>query len=260
MLLGAGVTFVATRYHVVRYQEGVMLVSRSQQPPLRSSYVDIRDWGAAMWKQYPEVATALANGGHSQLIAAGVAEDLRKQAGQTIGESDADDSLEDLSSLRVKSTSSLRKPPIVPIRLQPADEPATPPDVDLGGSTTSPRKSVTVDKAVSSALESLFAPYEQNQAAPAEIGEGAIAAAMKSGHSEPVKDIPVQPASTSIPKPTDATAPALMELKSLDIELGEPVKFAPAATPPRQAESAVPEDRTRSTPIDLGRLEQAEPL
>ena len=36
-----------------------MLVPRTDQPPIRSAYADVREWGTAMWKQYPEVAGPL---------------------------------------------------------------------------------------------------------------------------------------------------------------------------------------------------------
>lgn len=59
MLAGTALTFVALRYHVVRHTEGVSLVPRNPQPPLRSIYSDVREWGSAMWEQHPEVAQAL---------------------------------------------------------------------------------------------------------------------------------------------------------------------------------------------------------
>jgi len=256
-LFGASLTFVGMRYHVVRYEEGVMLVSRSQQPPLRSTYVDIRDWGAAMWKQYPEVATALVNGGHSQLVAEHVAADLLNEVDAPSETPSASSSLDELSSLRTRSTSTTRKPAIVPIRLQPAerslDSKAS--EVDLGESASTPGKTRAIDKAVSSALESLFAPYGRNGS---QNPDGTVAAS--SVRLEWAKDVPVQPASNSIPKGADAQSKPLMDLKSLDVELGEPVKFTPSGSPPRQAGSGVPNTGTNSAPIDLGLLEQAEPL
>ncbi len=59
MLIGSLLMFVALRYHVVRHDKGVSLVPRSPQPPLRSVYSDVREWGNAMWEQHPEVAQAL---------------------------------------------------------------------------------------------------------------------------------------------------------------------------------------------------------
>ncbi len=59
LLAGTALTFVALRYHVVRHDEGVSLVPRNPQPPLRSIYSDVREWGSAMWEQHPEVAQAL---------------------------------------------------------------------------------------------------------------------------------------------------------------------------------------------------------
>lgn len=59
LLAGTALTFVALRYHVVRHDEGVSLVPRDPQPPLRSIYSDVREWGVAMWEKHPEVAQAL---------------------------------------------------------------------------------------------------------------------------------------------------------------------------------------------------------
>lgn len=58
----------ALQNHVVRTSDGVVVVARTTRPPLRSTYVDVRDWSATMWTQYPEVAAAVVQAGRSDLI------------------------------------------------------------------------------------------------------------------------------------------------------------------------------------------------
>lgn len=57
-----------SNFHVVNTKEGVVVVPRTQRPPLRSAYVDIRSWSAAMWTNHPEVTQALVADGRSSLI------------------------------------------------------------------------------------------------------------------------------------------------------------------------------------------------
>lgn len=68
LLAGACGGLFATNFHVVNTPQGVVVVPRTQQPPLRSSYVDIRNWSEAMWASHPEVTAALVADGRSSLI------------------------------------------------------------------------------------------------------------------------------------------------------------------------------------------------
>ncbi len=68
LLAGACGGLFVTNFHVVNTPEGVVVVPRTQQPPLRSSYVDIRNWSEAMWANHPEVTAALVADGRSSLI------------------------------------------------------------------------------------------------------------------------------------------------------------------------------------------------
>jgi hypothetical protein len=67
--VGAGAGYFALNYHVVHGPDGPFVVSRTEQPPIRSAYVDVRNWSAAMWRQHPEVTAALIKAGHSDVIA-----------------------------------------------------------------------------------------------------------------------------------------------------------------------------------------------
>ncbi len=79
-LAGLGVGVAATgfvmSYHVVHTQEGLILVSRTEKAPLRSTYIDVRRWSLAMWQQYPEVTTALSQSGRGDLLLSGAANQL----------------------------------------------------------------------------------------------------------------------------------------------------------------------------------------
>lgn len=76
LLMGAGGGLFAANYHVVNTAQGVVVVPRTQRPPLRSSYVDIRSWSEAMWVNHPEVTQALIADGRSSLIGDNLKENL----------------------------------------------------------------------------------------------------------------------------------------------------------------------------------------
>ncbi len=76
LVLGIGSAMFISHYHVVHTKEGVVVVPRTVRPPLRSSYVDIRTWGEAMWVNHPEVTQALISNGRSSLIGENLKENL----------------------------------------------------------------------------------------------------------------------------------------------------------------------------------------
>ena len=76
MLMGASGGLFAANYHVVHTAQGVVVVPRTQRPPLRSSYVDIRCWSEAMWVNHPEVTQALIADGRSALIGENLKDNL----------------------------------------------------------------------------------------------------------------------------------------------------------------------------------------
>ncbi len=67
--------FVAN-YHVVNSSQGLAVVPRTQRPPLRSTYVDIRSWSQSMWVNHPEVTAALIADGRSSLIGENLKDNL----------------------------------------------------------------------------------------------------------------------------------------------------------------------------------------
>jgi hypothetical protein len=72
LLSGCVLAILALNFHLVHSTEGIELVRRAQTAPLRSTYVDIRQWSGAMWQQYPEVAAALTQAGRTDLLLEGL--------------------------------------------------------------------------------------------------------------------------------------------------------------------------------------------
>jgi hypothetical protein len=232
LMLGAGLSFVALRYHVVRYSEGFMLVPRTDQPPIRSAYADVREWGTAMWKQYPEVAAALVADGQTKLVADSVTDDL-------VGRLDATDAEpldllpEEQPAAPTRPASTARKNPPSPIRLSPAGSerriaPERPARVSQPVDATSPRVSTTAEKPVirddsarvRSTLESLFAPYDSTTTRPAVPQPSASSTADNR---------------SSIPSSSAAPPKPILDLKDLQIDLGPARQIVPASSIPQQA-------------------------
>lgn len=68
--------YLALQFHVANTNNGLIVLSRSHRPPLRSVYVDVRKWSASMWKQHPEVAEAAVLSGRPDLLAEGTVNSL----------------------------------------------------------------------------------------------------------------------------------------------------------------------------------------
>ncbi len=204
LLLGAGLSFVALRYHVVRTADGFLLIPRIDQPPVRSAYADIREWGTAMWKQYPELAAALTKDGQGKLVADSITGDLLGLNGSQPNPEDQEpiDILpEDSPKPPTRPASLPRNNPPQPIKVAPTgverriaperparlSQPASPNQV----SAAVPRPAATEESAarVRSALDNLFAPYDGLAGAPADRPQPAAA----KGQSPP----PTTPAPSS---------------------------------------------------------------
>ena len=79
LLVGTGAGLFVANYHVVNSPQGIVVVPRTQRPPLRSTYVDIRSWSQAMWANHPEVTQALIADGRSSLIRDNLKDNLLKE-------------------------------------------------------------------------------------------------------------------------------------------------------------------------------------
>lgn len=65
--IGAGGMYFAFRYHVVRAEEGVLLVPR-HNATLTDAYADVRAWDAAEWQKHPDLIRSLVARGRGDLI------------------------------------------------------------------------------------------------------------------------------------------------------------------------------------------------
>lgn len=79
LLLGLSGGIFVTHFHVIRTADGFDVVPRVNQPPLRSSYCDVREWSSAMWTNYPEVTAALTKSGRSQVIGQNLKDNLLEE-------------------------------------------------------------------------------------------------------------------------------------------------------------------------------------
>jgi len=123
LLFGAALAAFSMRYHVVHTDKGIVVVPRSSQPPLRSVYVDVREWNLPMWQEYPEVSEAMVNAGHTDLIVGSglnsliPAVDGNESAplfGETIQE-DAQEAIGAMFPIRYSNPSGVQNSPVVPI-------------------------------------------------------------------------------------------------------------------------------------------------
>lgn len=76
LLVGLCSGIFVTHFHVIRTNDGFDVVARVNQPPLRSSYCDVRQWSSAMWANHPEVTAALVKGGRSNVIGQNLKDNL----------------------------------------------------------------------------------------------------------------------------------------------------------------------------------------
>lgn len=80
LVLGAGGMLFSMQFHVMRTNTGLTVVPRTHQPPLRSTYVDVRRWSVAMWQNYPEVTEALVKSGRVDVLGTGAVKSLIPEA------------------------------------------------------------------------------------------------------------------------------------------------------------------------------------
>lgn len=88
LILGAGGMYASLQYHLVRAEEGFLLMPRSPQQRMQDAYADIRDWNAATWMARPRLALAVTEEGRSDLISDGVSDSVINELRSTLGPSD----------------------------------------------------------------------------------------------------------------------------------------------------------------------------
>lgn len=74
-LLGGGLASATYELHLVRSEEGFLLVPKHQEG-LKDIYADIRKWDTAEWQKHPDLAKTLVKNGHQKLIKKTIYNDL----------------------------------------------------------------------------------------------------------------------------------------------------------------------------------------
>ncbi|MBI1371457.1 MAG: hypothetical protein GC159_01665 [Phycisphaera sp.] len=67
LLIGAGLMYYALGHHFVKASTGSVTVPKASLT-LSDTWVDIREWTAADFKEHPEVTKALIDNGHGDLV------------------------------------------------------------------------------------------------------------------------------------------------------------------------------------------------
>ncbi len=80
MALGATMMYVGLQYHLLRAEEGFLLVPRAPQHSLKEAYANVQTWDAQSWASRPELALAVTEYGRADLIGQGVQEQILKDA------------------------------------------------------------------------------------------------------------------------------------------------------------------------------------
>jgi len=91
VLLGAGLVCFGFNYHLVRANDGWLIVSRSKAS-LDDAIVDIRSWGFREWQKHPEFTKDMLNGGHGERVKSAVKDGIINEALDRLGLSQEDDS------------------------------------------------------------------------------------------------------------------------------------------------------------------------
>lgn len=254
--VGLGAGYFAMNYHVVHGPEGPVVVARTVRPPLRSIYVDVRNWSPAMWERYPDVTAALVQGGKGDLIAKGA---INRALG-TPTESGAPSWSSHDYAAGIKSTTEEGFTDFIdslpPIKFE-SEEPAPTP------STTIPSQTRRADEG--SMAPSANSPIAATQS-PARLGQSTDPAMSpeqsfttanppaRVSPTEVTSTIPSQPANPAPSYPQEAPAPARVQYESPRTLLGEPAPLprsisVTSTIPPTVQQRTVPSPETGS-PIE----------
>ena len=77
MIVGGGIVCFAFEYHVLRTNNGVVLIPK-KPACLGNQYVDVRTWKPSDWQSHPELVEAIVAHGRSDLFGSSVNEHLRE--------------------------------------------------------------------------------------------------------------------------------------------------------------------------------------
>lgn len=76
-LLGAGGVYGALNYHVLRTDNGIQFVAKSEST-LKDTYVDTRQFGVGDWMDHPQLAEDLVKAGKQDIMSDAAAESLEQ--------------------------------------------------------------------------------------------------------------------------------------------------------------------------------------
>ena len=124
-LTGAGVVFVALQYHVVQTHQGFRVVPRTPQHSIGLAYADIRNWDAAKWADFPELARALVANGSTDLVAESVTEGLMESVSSNSPMDQLRGFLNGPSPSAEHSDPLINAPGFLPIRKDTDDTPSS---------------------------------------------------------------------------------------------------------------------------------------
>ena len=82
--------YFAYQYHVVKADEGLLLVPKPQSST-SDWYVDVRNWSAAEWKQHPLLIHSLVKHGRGDLVIGPASNDLLRSFLKPFGSAELDD-------------------------------------------------------------------------------------------------------------------------------------------------------------------------
>ena len=84
ILLGGVFVYGGFNYHLVRANDGYLVVSRTRVA-LDDAYVDIRNWGFSDWRKHPTLTRDMLQAGHGERVKAAVQDGLVDEALQGLG-------------------------------------------------------------------------------------------------------------------------------------------------------------------------------
>ncbi|HBN79541.1 MAG TPA: hypothetical protein DD473_27705 [Planctomycetaceae bacterium] len=84
ILIGGVLVYTGFNYHIVKTDQTTYMISK-QKSELADVYVDIRDWDYQTWAKHPNLAQAMTEAGHGDLVQKSLAEDVLDTIFRKIG-------------------------------------------------------------------------------------------------------------------------------------------------------------------------------
>jgi hypothetical protein len=81
LILGGAAVFLGLKYHVVRADDGLHLIPKTQAA-FQDVYIDIRQFGLAEWTEHPALAAAILQADKGELLQDSMRQGLRNSVDQ----------------------------------------------------------------------------------------------------------------------------------------------------------------------------------